>query len=196
MLREPGKLVARAGTAGSHTVTLGDGRTVAAKVDRVRDPVVPSSWRLEVEDWQPGATATETVKPVRTAELTTLVPWSQIPGLEDVSGLGRYTTQVDLGSDWTDRDGAWLELGEVTDTFRVTVNGVAVGGCDPLHPRVDLAGLLRRGTNVIEVEGGLHPPQPAAHGDACRLRRRPAPGVRPPRTGPGAVPYVDQPVRR
>ena len=91
VLREPGKLVARAGTAGNYTVTLGDGRTVAAKVDRVRDPVVPSSWRLEVEDWQPGATATETVKPVRTAELTTLVPWSQIPGLEDVSGLGRYT---------------------------------------------------------------------------------------------------------
>ena len=195
VLREPGKLVARADTAGSHTVTLGDGRTVAAKVDRVRDPVVPSSWRLEVEDWQPGATATETVKPVRTAELTTLVPWSQIPGLEDVSGLGRYTTQVDLGSDWTDRDGAWLELGEVTDTFRVTVNGVAVGGCDPLHPRVDLAGLLRRGTNVIEVEvastllNRLRTVTPAVYDVA----QRQAYGL----LGPvRLVPYVDQPVRR
>jgi hypothetical protein len=195
VLREPGKLVARAGTAGDHTVTLGDGRTVAAKVDRVRDPVVPSSWRLEVEDWQPGATATETIKPVRTAELTTLVPWSQIPGLEDVSGIGRYTTEVDLGSDWTDRDGAWLELGEVTDTFRVRVNGMAVGGCDPLHPRVDLAGLLRGGTNVIEVEvastllNRLRTVTPAVYGVA----QRQAYGL----LGPvRLVPYVDQPVRR
>ena len=81
-----------------------------------------------------GATATETVKPVRTAELTTLVPWSQVPGLEDVSGIGRYTTQVDLGADWTDRDGAYLELGEVTDTFRVRVNGEPVRPVRPAAP--------------------------------------------------------------
>lgn len=195
VVREPGRLVARAGTAGDHTVTLGDGRTVPATVDRVRETVVPSSWRLEVEDWQPGATATETVKPVRTVELTSLVPWSQIPGLEDVSGIGRYTTEVDLGSDWTDRDGAWLELGEVTDTFRVTVNGVAVGGCDPLFPRVDLAGLLRRGRNVIVVEvastllNRLRTVTPAVYGVA----QRQAYGL----LGPvRLVPYVDQPVRR
>jgi hypothetical protein len=195
VLREPGKLVARAGTAGTHTVTLGDGRTVAAKVDRVRDPIVPSSWRLQVEDWQPGATATETIKPVRTLQLGTLVPWSQVPGLEDVSGLGRYTTEVDLGSDWTDRDGAWLELGEVTDTFRVSVNGVAVGGCDPLHPRVDLAGLLRPGANVIEVEvastllNRLRTVTPSVYGVA----QRQAYGL----LGPvRLVPYVDQPVKR
>lgn len=195
VLREPGRLVARAGTAGSHTVTLGDGRTVAAKVDRVRDPVVPSSWRLEVEDWQPGATATETIKPVRTVQLSALVPWSQVPGLEDVSGIGRYTTEVDLGLDWTDRDGARLELGEVTDTFRVRVNGDAVGGCDPLHPSVDLAGLLRPGVNVIEVEvastllNRLRTVTPAVYGVA----QRQAYGL----LGPvRLVPYVDQPVRR
>ena len=132
---------------------------------------------------------------MRTVELSALVPWSQIPGLEDVSGVGRYTTEVDLGSDWTDRDGAWLELGEVTDTFRVKVNGVAVGGCDPLHPRVDLAGLLRRGTNLIEVEvastllNRLRTVTPAVYGVA----QRQAYGL----LGPvRLVPYVDQPVRR
>lgn len=193
--KEPGKLVLRATSAGEQTATLGDGRTVRTVVDRVRQPVVPSRWRLEVEDWQPGATPTETVKPVRTLELTTLVPWSQVPELQDVSGIGRYTTEVDLGRDWDDRDGAWLELGEVTDTFRVTVNGVAVGGCDPLVPTVDLGGLLRRGTNTIVVEvastllNRLRTVTPAVYGVA----QRQAYGL----LGPvRIVPYVDQPVRR
>jgi hypothetical protein len=195
VLKQPGRLLVRAGTAGEHTATLGDGRTVRATISRVRAPIELATWRLEVEDWQPGATATETIKPVRTVQLTTLAPWSQVPGLEDVSGVGRYTTEVDLGADWTDRDGAWLELGEVTDTFRVRVNGVAVAACDPLHPRVDLAGLLRSGSNVIEVEvastllNRLRTVTPSVYGVA----QRQAYGL----LGPvRLVPYVDEPVRR
>ena len=66
------------------------------------------------------------------------MPWSQVPGLEDVSGIGRYRTTVDLGPDWTDDDGACLELGEVNDTFRVSVNGVAAAAVRPAGPAVDL----------------------------------------------------------
>lgn len=193
--REPGRLLVRAGSAGDHTTTLGDGRTVTTSVARVRAPVVPTGWTLTVEDWQPGATATETIRPERTVELTTLVPWSQVPGLEDVSGIGRYRTEIDLGKDWTDRDGARLELGEVTDTFRVSVNGVAVDGCDPLQPNVDVGGLLRPGRNVVEVEvastllNRLRTVTPAVYGVA----QRQAYGL----LGPvRLVPYVDEPVRR
>jgi hypothetical protein len=150
--RDGSRVVLRSSVAGAQSVTLASGRVVRVAVDRVREPVVPTSWELAVEDWQPGATATSTVRPVRRTTLTTLAPWSLIPGFEDVSGIGRYRTVVDLGRDWTDDDGALLELGEVNDTFRVTVNGDRLPPCDVLATTVDLGGRLRRGRNVIEVE--------------------------------------------
>jgi hypothetical protein len=144
-------LVLRASTAGDYTVTTSR-RTTTATVGRVHEPVALTSWDLAVEDWQPGSTATETVRPVRRVHLDALLPWSQVPGLEDVSGVGVYSTTVDLGRDWTVADGAVLELGELNDTYRVRVNGRQVAPCDVLDTTVDLSGLLRRGRNEIEVE--------------------------------------------
>jgi hypothetical protein len=125
---------------------------VHSTVDRVREPVEVTSWDLEVEDWKPGDGPTETVRPTRSLHLDALAPWSEVPGLEDVSGIGRYRTVVDLGRDWTAADGALLELGEVSDTFRVTVNGHDVGPNDVLDTTVDLGQHLHSGRNVIEVE--------------------------------------------
>lgn len=149
---EARSVVVRTTTPGTVVTTLQDGRTVRSRVDRVREPLALTDWDLEIEDWQPGASATETVKPVRSVRLAGLAPWSQVPGLEDVAGIGRYRTTVDLGRDWTAEDGALLELGEVNDTFRVRVNGHDVGPCDPLGPTVDVGPWLRAGTNTIEVE--------------------------------------------
>jgi len=151
--RDGSKVVLRTAAAGAHSVTLASGRVVRTSVDRVREAVVPTSWELSVEDWQPGSSATSTVRPVRRTTLTTLAPWSQIAGFEDISGIGRYRTVIDLGRDWDDdEDGALLELGEVNDTFRVTVNGDELPPCDVLDTTVDLGTRLRRGRNVIEVE--------------------------------------------
>ncbi|WKN47435.1 glycosyl hydrolase [Nocardioides sp. Arc9.136] len=150
--RDDRGLLLRAATPGRHTATLAGGRQVATTVARVHEPVVPARWELVVEDWQPGRTATETVRPLRRAELTTLVPWSRVPGLEDVSGVGRYRTVVELDRSWGPEDGALLELGEVNDTFRVTVNGRALPPCDVLDTTVDLGHTLRAGRNVVEVE--------------------------------------------
>ncbi|MFF0188529.1 hypothetical protein [Streptomyces sp. NPDC005244] len=84
--------------------------------------------------------------------LDALLPWSAIPELAD-SAVGRYRTTVDLPSDWTSVHGARLELGQVSDTCRVTVNGRRLPPVSRLNPVVDLApGLLHRGANVIEVE--------------------------------------------
>ena len=145
-------LFVRTSSDGHVTTTLRDGSVVLTAVDRVRQPVELTSWDLEVEDWQPGSAPTETIRPVRSMRLDKLAPWSQVPGLEDVSGVGRYSTQVDLGSDWGSEDGALLEVGEVSDTFRITVNGHAIGPCDVLDTTVDLGPHLRKGRNVIELE--------------------------------------------
>jgi hypothetical protein len=192
--REGLDLVARADVAGSHTVTFDDGREVSVVVDRVRQPIPLAAWSLAVEDWQPGSTATSTVRPVRRVELSALLPWSQIPGLEDVSGVGRYRTVVDLGEDWTAADGALLELGEVNDTFRVRVNGQPLPPSDVLDTTVDLGRRLQPGRNEIEVEvtstllNRLRTVTPAVYGVAARQAYGLVGPVR-------LVPYVEKVVR-
>lgn len=110
----------------------------------------------------------------RTLTLGTLLPWSRIPELADSAGIGRYRTTVDLPPDWTSSHGAHLELGQVSDTARVTVNGTGAAPLDRLHQVVDVGPLLRRGRNVIEVEvavpllNRLRVAQPAVFGAAAR----------------------------
>ncbi|WP_151484716.1 glycosyl hydrolase [Streptomyces albicerus] len=145
-------ITVRATTAGTYRTVLSQGRTVRTAFKDVPQPTELTSWRLDVQDWRPGATATRTTVVEHELTLDALLPWSQIPELADVSGIGRYRTTVTLGDAWTGGHGARLELGTVTDTCRVTVNGHRLDPVDQIRPVVDLAGLLRRGRNVIEIE--------------------------------------------
>ncbi|MGW5239317.1 glycosyl hydrolase [Monashia sp. NPDC004114] len=185
----------RTTAAGTFDLTRPDGRTTRVVVDRVREPVIPASWGLELEDWKP-ANPTDpedlsTSKDVVTRDLATLQSWSKVTGLEDVSGIGRYRTTVDLGADWTDNDGAYLELGEVNDTFRVRVNGLLLPPLDPMDSVVDLGRNLVAGINVIEVEvastllNRLRVVTPAVYGAAARQSYGLVGPVR-------LVPYVEQ----
>lgn len=168
----------RTTTAGTFELTRVEGGTVKVKAGRVREPITPTAWSLELEDWKPADAANpkdlRTVKETHRSELPTLQAWSKLAGLEDVSGIGRYRTTVDLGTDWTEDDGAFLELGEVNDTFRVRVNGELLPACDPLDATVDLGRRLRPGRNVIEVEvastllNRLRTVTPAVYGVAAR----------------------------
>lgn len=78
--------------------------------------------------------------------------WIEIPGLEDVSGIGRYSTTIELGNEWTGGHGAYLDLGEVFDTFQVAVNGWRLSPVDQVNSVVDIGPHLESGTNTIEVE--------------------------------------------
>ncbi|WSP86621.1 glycosyl hydrolase [Streptomyces sp. NBC_01235] len=146
------ELTIRSTTAGTYTTRLSSGRTVTTTVPSVPAPITPGQWRLDVEDWRPGSTPTRTERVHRTLTLDTLMPWSRIPELADSSGIGRYRTTIDLPPDWDSSHGARLELGQVSDTARVTVNGTCAPPLDRLQPVVDVGPLLRRGRNVIEVE--------------------------------------------
>ncbi|MEU6536937.1 glycosyl hydrolase [Streptomyces sp. NPDC047000] len=170
----PGGLAVRATRAGSYTTRLSTGRTVTMTVPAVPGPVTPARWELEVEDWYPGPDATHTDTVRRTLTLDTLLPWSQIPELADSAGIGRYRTTVTLPDDWDSSQGAVLELGQVSDTYRVTVNGTAAAPGDRLHPVVDLGGLLHGGDNTVEIEvatplvNRLRAVQPAVFGTVTR----------------------------
>ncbi|MFI5627066.1 glycosyl hydrolase [Nocardioides sp. NPDC051685] len=185
----------RTTTAGSFELTKADGRTAKVVVDRVREPVTPASWSLELEDWKPANQADPkdlaTSKEVVTRDLAAPQAWSKVVGLEDVSGIGRYHTSVDLGTDWTPEDGAFMELGDVNDTFRVRVNGELLAPCDPMDSVVDLGHALVAGANTIEIEvastllNRLRTVTPSVYGAATRQSY----GL----TGPvRLVPYVEK----
>ncbi|MFF7468984.1 glycosyl hydrolase [Streptomyces sp. NPDC008092] len=169
-----GSLAVRAATAGTYATTLSDGRTVTARIPEVPAPVTLDRWTLSVDDWRPGADATSTEVVGHTLALDALLPWSQIPELADVGGIGRYRTTVALPGNWTSSTGAVLRLGSVGDTCRVTVNGIQVGPVDRVNPEVDLGSLLRPGANTVEVEvatplfNRLRVSNPAVFGTAAR----------------------------
>ncbi|HEY4280087.1 MAG TPA: glycosyl hydrolase [Conexibacter sp.] len=146
------RLVIRSSVGGSYKTTLSDGRTVKATIPDVPAAMPLASWSLEIEDWQPGTQPWETIRPRRTIALSALAPWVAIPGLENASGIGRYTTTVTLGKDWNDGLGALLDLGEVYDTFRVFVNGKSLGPLDQLNTTVDVGDALKQGKNTLLVE--------------------------------------------
>jgi hypothetical protein len=70
--------------------------------------------------------------------------------LKNASGLGTYTTTFDLPATWTAANGAKLSLGEVFDTFTVTVNGRAVA-IDQIGSEGDIGPYLKAGRNSIAV---------------------------------------------
>ena len=67
-----------------------------------------------------------------------------------MSGLGTYTSGFDLPAGWTAANGANLRLGEVFDTFTVSVNGQAVS-FDPISAEGDIGPYLKAGRNTITV---------------------------------------------
>lgn len=109
-----------------------------------------TQWSLEVEDWQKGATASTTNRVRFAVPLDALKPWSAIDGLRPVSGVGRYRSVLKLPQ-WNSHLGAWLELGNVGGTARVTVNGTRLPPVSVFRQRVEVGALLRAGTNLIEV---------------------------------------------
>ena len=168
------RVIVRASRPGTYATTLADGTTLEATIGTVPGPIDLSAWTLAAEDWRPGPTATQTVKPVVTVSLDALVPWSSIPELADASGVGRYTTTVTLPQTWAAGVGATLDLGTVNDTFRVWANGRRVPPAGILNSRANLGNLLRPGVNTIEVEvattliNRLRTVTPAIYGVATR----------------------------
>jgi glycosyl hydrolase family 106( putative alpha-L-rhamnosidase) len=147
------ELRVRATSPGTYTTSLSDGRSVKSRIGKLPTSRTLSGWHLSVEDWQPGDTATETVKVPHELDLDSLRVWPEIPELKDASGIGRYTTQVKLGSEWTGADrGARIELGPIFDSVRLEVNGRSAGYVDPDNPVIDIGRHLENGTNEIEIE--------------------------------------------
>lgn len=99
-------------------------------------------WRLSVESYSAPTTLTTTsVTPNRaridiTSPLTTLTPWTKIPGLERISGIGTYRTTFTLPAPLGNETEAYtLHLTKpILNTLRVFINGQVVPALDPFAP--------------------------------------------------------------
>ncbi|TDE14188.1 glycosyl hydrolase [Jiangella asiatica] len=161
------------------------------------DPLPLPRWDLTVDDWQPARPGqpSSTMHHVRwTFDDIALTPWSEIADIADASGVGTYTTRFTLPSSWRGASGAYLDLGAVAGSYRIRVDGTAVGAVDQLDTRVDIGSHLRPGrTSTIEVE--------IATNLINRVRVTQAPFAARPRQDYGLlgpvtiVPYLDDPNR-
>jgi hypothetical protein len=139
------RLVARATAAGTYATTLADGRTVTTAIGAVPAAQTLTSWRLRVEDMTPDGTKSHDLA------LDALKAWPDIPELADVSGIGTYTTTVTLPQTWKQGTGARLGLGQVTDSFSLTVNGARIPSPNQLNATADIGSYLHAGRNTVTV---------------------------------------------
>lgn len=144
------QLVLRSNESGTFRTVLNTGKTVKTVIADVPAARRLDQWHLSVSDWHRGADG-NLEKTNHELDLDALKPWSQIPELQDVSGVGTYTTTTRLPEGWTGGRHARLSLGEVFDTFRVKINGKAVPTVDQVTGDVDISRYLKGGNNTIEV---------------------------------------------
>ena len=150
----------RAARAGTVSTTLSNGQIVRTMIDGVPEPIdlTNAKWELSAEDWQPvnpyadtvGVAAVQTRRSALSIQLDGLKPWPNIPALRHASGIATYVTSLELPARWTRSDGATLSLGEVFDSFTLTINGKPVP-IDQLSAETEVGPYLKAGKNTIAV---------------------------------------------
>ena len=153
--RESNTLTARSTTNTTRTVALSDGQNhTFGSTASLSPPFELSPWNLTVQDWQPGPDPTTNYSSVFTYHhltLDELIPWYNISGLQNTSGIGTYTTQFT----WSPNNataGALLDLGPVLNTVRLWVNDQWTGPIDITDAVVDVGPYLIKGLNSLRVE--------------------------------------------
>ena len=145
-------ILAKSYEAGTETVTLSNNKKVLVETEQVAAPMELSSWNLSVESWSKGNTPTDTKKTtIDVGTVDGLKPWTEISGLENVSGIGTYTTSFNLEQGWEEGIGAIISLGDVVDSYQIYVNGTQVPASQ-IDTTIDIGKYLKSGENTITVE--------------------------------------------
>lgn len=148
-------IVARTTADTSHSVTLSDGRNLHyGPSGSLPAPKTLGPWQLVIQDWLPNPDPWNNYTSVFTyhnVSLNQLIPWYNISGLENTSGIGTYTTQFSWPSN-SSAVGAYLDLGFIFNTARLWVNGHWTRPIDVFDPVVDIGPYLNIGTNQVKIE--------------------------------------------
>lgn len=117
------------------------------------------SWTLIAEHWDPPSNISDVntiaTKSNTTHSLSSLIPWDQITGLANTSGLGYYNTTFSwppaTGS-VTNSTGAIIDFGPIVHTLQVQVNGRALPVLDITSATFDITPYLITGANTVEAK--------------------------------------------
>ncbi len=160
-------LVAATTETGKYSVVLSDGtkKTLEINVPQIA-PI--TKWDVVVDDWKMGEK--RTIVESRMGHTTTeyyyetdinkiafnldeLKSWKDIPAVgKDISGVGHYNACFTVPQNWTNDNGLIVDLGELYEMARVTVNGKNVQCADMMNPKVDISEYVKPGINKIEIE--------------------------------------------
>lgn len=121
---------------------------------QIAEPFNLSNWQLVAEHWEAPSDLfdAETIaqKHNTTHELTSLLSWTEIPALQNVSGIGYYSTTfqwppVTGGS----VDGAYIQFPSILHAIQVSVNGQKLPSLDYTNANADIGPYLRHGNNEV-----------------------------------------------
>lgn len=129
-----------------------------------QEPVSLDTWNLTIESWGPEPDTEEQYDTRKTAiniGETTLTSWENLTApaealsetgaasMADVSGIGTYTTEVEI----TGATGGYLTLEHGCDMVTsILINGQEVTDLNPLTGTYDLGNVLVEGKNTIEIK--------------------------------------------
>lgn len=173
--RDAHGLFVRSNVSGTYVSKLSSGNTVKSTIGKIPAAIELGNWTLSVDDWQPtdDIYSADTVHVKHKLQLDTLEPWTSFPDLEDVSGIGTYSTSFDTSS-WPADAGAVLNIPTFTGSFRLRINGKKLPPQDQLDTMFDIGSWLKKGRNEIEIEvatpllNRLRVADPSVYGVATR----------------------------
>ena len=147
-------------SAGRRWVALSNGQWRSVTLPSLPAPLSPGTWHLHVAGSDPSGTSTYDV------DLTSLQDWQHISQLQGVSGVGAYTTTINVPNAWlASGRGVYLDLGQFDGTIQAYLNGqlitptatsdTAYTLAQPVTPRItgsfDVTRLLRGGANELKI---------------------------------------------
>jgi len=153
------ELSVKIANSGVHTVRLNKGGTVSLQITDLQPSQPIQDWSLAIDSIEAPTTGSTLFSDAVWRKLgpfklgATLKPWNQIdPSLARVSGIGTYEGTFHLEEGWGHGGSAFLDLGELNDSFTVRVNGKELSALDQENPIIDLGPYARSGTNTISVQ--------------------------------------------
>ena len=149
-------LVVKATQNGEYSAVLSDGSEMTTTITGASDAFCISSWKLKIDYIEKGGSTLFPDSEWGSTEevvLEELKGWKDIDeAWEDLSGIGTYTATFELDRGGDKGGGAYIDLGEVEDTYTVEVNGHLLPPTDLNDTLIDIGEYTVSGTNTIVVK--------------------------------------------
>lgn len=141
-----GRVLVRTTLPGDFVLRLSDGSSHSLRIEADPEPVaVAGPWQVEF----PAGDGSESGH----VEMTDLRSWTEAedPAIRSFSGIAISRAGFELSAEAAARPAIVLDLGEVREVARVSLNGREVGLSTFAPHRLDLTGLVRPGPNTLEI---------------------------------------------